>query len=313
MKHCLFVICFATIFLFAACGSRAGLAPAPQIAQNPENLPEIWKWPFEPQEEPVGQEARSALSLSCSGYNRWAIKTMADPQKARVNLTPASTTIAALRAMPKPSPFPVPSEFPTRIAPYELTTYRLTGVTLYEIYPPGGDQDYHIVLQDNAANQFITESVNYQCAPGSSVLTQMQAVRGWLDARYHFPNPPAPIYPNVKVNVTGVGFFDPWTGDEHPASGAELHPVLSIAFPTPTPSPSPSPSGQTVSGTVTSIIDATHFTYQTGYPHGFVQVIYSESMVKPASATVKVNDNVTVVGTFVAGKLQATSVTINGP
>lgn len=239
---------------------------------------------------------------------------MADSQKTKVNLTAANTTIVALRAMPKPSPFPVPSEYPTRIAPYELTTYRLSRVTLYEIYPPGGDHDYHVVLEDSATNQFITESVNYQCAPDSSVLTQMQAVRSWLDAHYHFPNPPAPIYPNVKVNVTGVGFFDPWTGDEHPASGAELHPLLSIAFPTPTPAPStsPSPPPQSVSGTVTSTIDATHFVYQTGYPHGFVQVIYSESMVKPANAIVKVNNNVTVVGTFVAGKLQATSVTING-
>jgi hypothetical protein len=182
--------------------------------------------------------------VSCDEYWRWPIKTMTDPQAGSVNLSPVSTTIIAERALPTPSPQPLPSEYPNRIGPTELATYTLTNVTLYRVDPPGSDQDIHILLEDAVGNFTVAEATNPACAAGSRVLSQMQTVRNFIAENWTL-TPGTYVYPNVQVNVTGVGFYDPYTGEEHPTSGFEMHPVLSIAFAAPTPHPTP--TGQSTS------------------------------------------------------------------
>ncbi|MBC5805461.1 MAG: hypothetical protein GIX00_11515, partial [Candidatus Eremiobacteraeota bacterium] len=209
-------------------------------------------WPWEPEEDP-GNQAGAGASITCNGYGRWPIKTMADANAHSVNLTPKDTTIVSLRAVPLPSPYPLPSEYPTRISPHEYTTYRLTNVILYEVFPPGTDQDYHVILEDSSGNLFTAEAPNPQCVAGTIVATQISAVRSYIDS--HWPVGSSPIFPGATVTVTGVGFYDWYTGEEHAANGAELHPMLSISTssgtpppsPTPTPTPKPSPTGQQTS------------------------------------------------------------------
>src|SRR5579872_5581646 len=251
MQRAGYVAAFVAV-LFALCAACATRPTIPAVNANTAALPTPhhaktqltatnWIWPFESLEAPE-PEGELGPALACDPHYRWPIKTLADSDAVNVSLTPQETTIADLRAYPKPSPFPLPSEYPTRIAPFEYTTWELVGVTLYEIYPPGSDQDYHVILEDSSGNPMITESVNVGCAPGTIVGTQITTVRSFIDAHWSFGSPPAPVFPNTTVTVTGVGFYDPWTGDVHPASGAELHPLLSIMLGTPGPSASPSPS-----------------------------------------------------------------------
>ncbi len=68
----------------------------------------------------------------------------------------------------------------------------------------------------------------------------------------------------------------------------------------------------TISGTVTAIVSGTKFVFQTGAPHGFVPVTYSQSMVVPSGQLVSVGNTVSVIGAFTkSGQLTATKVTIS--
>lgn len=234
MNRIIFVLFIASLILVPTVGPRVWAQPSP--SPQPSKPPS-----FEPQEEPRPNASVTsgahALSLSCNKYNRWPIKTLSDANASLVNQTPRDITIAALRAMPAPSPHPLPSEYPSRIGQVELTTYRLSNVTLSEIHPPGSDKDYHLVVQDSAGHQFITESVNPACASGSIVISQIQEVRAYIDG--HFTVGSTVINPNVPVTVTGVGFYDPYTGGEHAPNGLELHPLMSIVVAS---APSPAPS-----------------------------------------------------------------------
>ncbi|PZR60454.1 MAG: hypothetical protein DLM53_12415 [Candidatus Eremiobacter antarcticus] len=242
--------------MLAACSGRSSLTPparpsaatAGHKTRQNATAPPLWTWPFEPAEAPE-PEPSGVPGVACDPHYRWAIKTLADVAAPQVNLQPVTTTIAALRAVPPPTPFPLPSEYPTRISPFEFTTYQLTGVTVVEIYPAGSDQDHHVILQDGSGNQFIAESALTACASGTIVSAQMTTVRDFIDSQWDFSSG-NPVFPNVIVTVTGVGFFDPYNGVPHPQSGAELHPLLSFMLGTPgpsvspsaSPSPSPSPS-----------------------------------------------------------------------
>lgn len=88
-------------------------------------------------------------------------------------------------------------------------------------------------------------------------------------------------------------------------------PPVSSLLPTDTPPASQSAaSAVNLTGSVESVYTG-RFLLQSGYPHGFVSVYYSESMVEPSGATVKVGQNVTATGTFnSSGHLIATKVVI---
>ena len=366
LGRCLILGCAVVLIATYACSNGTQMITVPKQT----NHHHAWVWPFEPVEAPDEEEAHgpvddiSQATIVCDPHYRWAIKTLADSAAPQVNFTPVPTTIAALRAVPHPTPWPLPYEYPTRIAPFEFTTWQLTNVLLVEIYPPAKDQDYHLFLQDGSGNQFIAEVPNLACAPGTIAGSQFSPIYNYITNTYNFGSPPMPVFPNVVVTVTGVGFFDPYTPG-HPPAGQELHPVLSLIIgspspspsptatptpsptptpsatssptptpsptpsatssPTPTPSPTPSTSpsatptpsptptssGKVVGGTVTEIVSSIEFVYQTGYPHGYVPVLYSESMVVPSGTKIKVGQEVSVTGSFNSkGQLVATSVTV---
>lgn len=272
------VFCFAAVLIAGQLRADTTVAPSnlggsatmvglkPTPAAKPSPTPAATLNPdYDPDNQP--RPARTGLrpmtatpTATCYPHYRWPIKTLTDSSASLVNLTPQDTTIASLRALPKPSPFPLPSEYPTRLSPVEFTTYRLTNVTLYSIDPSGTDLDYHVILQDSSGHQFIVESTNPTCAAGSVVLSEIQAVRSYFDSHYTIGS--SAVYPNVPVTVTGVGFYDPWPGGQHPPSGLELHPLLSIVINgTPLPSPSPSPGYATYYPGTTAAPTSIFYTY----------------------------------------------------
>jgi len=145
---------------------------------------------------------------ACSGY-RWATKIGSDQQANAVTLTPQTTTIAGLIGM-KPSA----ASSGQRINPVETTVYRLTNVMLQKRYTEH-DNDYHLIVVDANGRSMTLEAPDPNCAGGSAFLSQIRAVRQYIDSNN--------VSAGSLLSVTGIGFYDP-VG----SGGIELHPLLSI-------------------------------------------------------------------------------------
>jgi hypothetical protein len=151
------------------------------------------------------------------GSDRWPVKTLTDLDRAQVSMDPISTSIGVLAAIPIPE---VPYPANHRLAPYELTTYRVRGRLLARMIER--DQDIHLVLQDVESDAtFIVEVPAAACALGSPLQDTSDAVRATALA--------APLH--SLLTVTGVGFFDFLHEARGQApNGFELHPVVSVVF-----------------------------------------------------------------------------------
>lgn len=148
------------------------------------------------------------------GADRWPVKIAADRDAADISSLIVDTSVKALSAIPVPE-IPYPAN--ARIAPHELTLYRLTGVIVQKRQE--GDGDLHVVLQDptNSA-RMIVEAPRENCSRASRFHKHILGARTALQS--------AAI--GTLVQVVGVGFFD----FIHPTFGAapngfELHPVVS--------------------------------------------------------------------------------------
>src|SRR5438477_1449372 len=90
----------------------------------------------------LGQVSRGELPTCGAhcGVERWAVKTLSDPDRERVQRRPVDTTIEALVALPRPVVFsPV-----TRADPVEVTVFRVEARLLWLFAESDGD--YHLVL-----------------------------------------------------------------------------------------------------------------------------------------------------------------------
>jgi hypothetical protein len=150
--------------------------------------------------------------------------TGADVDAAQVNLVPVDATIAGLGALPRPDPLP-PDH---RVAPIEMTTYRLRNVQLITIHLQQ-DSDYHVTLMDGP-NMIRVELPFPGCVSAQSRFgCFISRARAAIDGRF------APGHRRIAayetVTVVGVGFFDDKAGESYCApNGLELHPVLGICF-----------------------------------------------------------------------------------
>jgi hypothetical protein len=164
-------------------------------------------------------------STGSCGVERWSVKTGTDADAGLINLgSTASSTIAALGALPAPSSLPSNN----RVQPTETTVFRISA-TLTE-FKLEADSDYHLVLSDGAGHTMISEIPDPACVGASSrLLTRIQTARGQFDAKY---TPTGTFHVvNVPVTVTGVGFFDFLHGQTGVApNGIELHTVTDIQF-----------------------------------------------------------------------------------
>jgi uncharacterized protein YfaP (DUF2135 family) len=160
----------------------------------------------------------------CSG-ERWNVKIGKDPDANLINLTSTtSTTIAALQGLSKPGTLPDNG----RITPTETTTWVLNA-TLVK-YAKSFDSDYHMVFSDSAGRTLIAEIPDPGCVGSNSPFSAGIAhARAQFDAMFTATTTFQTA--NVPVQITGVGFFDYFEGQEGIApNGIELHPIIDIVF-----------------------------------------------------------------------------------
>jgi uncharacterized protein YfaP (DUF2135 family) len=153
------------------------------------------------------------------------VKIGTDSDASLVNLnSTTATTIAALQGISKPSTLPDNA----RIQPTETMTWVLNA-TLVK-YAKSFDSDYHMVFSDSAGRTMIGEIPDPGCVgPGSPFAAGIAHARAQFDAMFTATN----TFQNasVPVQITGVGFFDYFEGQEGIApNGIELHPIIDITF-----------------------------------------------------------------------------------
>ncbi len=185
------------------------------------------------------------------GVERWPVKTLSDQDAGQVNMTPQDTTVSALRALAAPGNLPQNS----RIAPTELTVFKVTAVAMLD--KREADHDIHLVIAnpDNPSETMITEFPDVACS-GASSSAYSQSIKGARDQfDVLFGEPGSSQFTSLQtvVQIAGVGFFDFLHGQTGVApNGVELHPVLSItavggvtpAAPAPVPTAGPTAAGQ---------------------------------------------------------------------
>jgi hypothetical protein len=93
--------------------------------------------------------AANSATGSC-GVERWSVKTGTDVDAGKITLNSTTpTTIGSLVALPAPSSLPANN----RVQPTETTVYKISA-TLTE-YKLEADSDYHLVLSDPSASEFV--------------------------------------------------------------------------------------------------------------------------------------------------------------
>jgi hypothetical protein len=157
------------------------------------------------------------VSGGCGLLHRDAVRSATDAAAATISHEPQATTIAMLVAAPKPAV----SFWTARIAPMEMTVWRLTA-RVTAVTGPLDDGDYHLRLVDDAGHRMVAESAAPKCAAGSPFLPEISRVRATI-SRGRLPL-------NTPLTFTGLGFFDTDHGIVGAApNGVELHPLLGIA------------------------------------------------------------------------------------
>lgn len=157
------------------------------------------------------------------GGSRWPVKTFRDRDRALVRMEPVDATVAGLSRIPRPPAESFRSV--RRIAPVERTVYRVRARLRAVI--DGVDGDLHLLLADpeEPARTMIAEIPLPMFAIGSGFGDVFEDERA--EVRRHRRDRGA------FVEVTGIGFFDPYTHDRPggaPTNGLELHPVIGLKF-----------------------------------------------------------------------------------
>lgn len=185
----------------------------------------------------------------CQGEERWNVKTLADPDAAKVDKTPVEKTVDDMVKLTRPEK--VDATLP-RMAGTETTTYKLNATLT--LYKQEADRDYHLVLEDDHNNTMIARIPDPECvAKDSPVRAQITKARQEFDAAFKVG--PDMHAAKIPVTVVGVGFFDIVHGGAgqigHAENNIELHPVLDIQFNGPRP-PEFEPAAITATASTTS-------------------------------------------------------------
>jgi hypothetical protein len=175
---------------------------------------------------PLGQrlysgenEAARVTAFGRCGVERWAVKTLSDPDAAAVDLAAKRATVAGLNALPAPA---LPEDDTTRL-PNERQTFRVIA-TLVK-YKLESDQDIHIDLA-GGGKTMIAEMPSVHCDASAHARYAMLVARERLEKEYG-PASRRWRYVGRSATLTGVRFFDFNHGQSGVADNAvELHPVL---------------------------------------------------------------------------------------
>jgi hypothetical protein len=183
--------------------------------------------------------AKTAPPSGCGSGPSWPVKIGTDSQAGQVNQTspPTPTTVAQMTSLPLPNPIT------HRVQPTETTVYVLTA-TLTHVYQEH-DMDLHLVINDGSGHHMIAELPDKACVPTSSAFYSGIS-RAHSQYAAWAGSPPA------TVQITGVGFFDNYTGQSDQAPNQiELHSILNLNFNPgsstgpPTGAPTGPPTGST--------------------------------------------------------------------
>jgi hypothetical protein len=162
-------------------------------------------------------------ALGC-GTERWAVKTLADKDAARINEQPIAATVAQLTAgeAPARSTLPKDSRVPAELKTYVVTAY-LVG------YKREADQDYHIVIADldDPSLTMIVEMPSPQCVSPDFAGTATAVRTKWEKRFGHVGSFKDVSKHHIKVQFVGVFFYDFIHGQTGVAkNGGELHPAI---------------------------------------------------------------------------------------
>jgi hypothetical protein len=150
------------------------------------------------------------------GHDRWAVKTLTDKDRGRVDVSPVNATVSKLASI-RIHEIPYPED--GRIEPEELHVYRVRA-KLMEIRREK-DSDIHIILADldRLEIRMIAEIPAPECANGS----------GHEDAFRQARETVLSMRVETTIEVVGVGFFDYLHDAKGGAkNGIEIHPVLQL-------------------------------------------------------------------------------------
>jgi hypothetical protein len=174
----------------------------------------------------AGKSAAHASALAAlpgCGVERWAVKTVSDPDAAQIRLAPRDVAISALRRLPVPRPLTE-----TRTPGAEMTTYRVTA-RLKE-FKLEADGDVHLVIADpTGGGTMIAEFPKLSCtgAAPTKLKKRMLTARAALIRACGQPSTKRFRSLGGLATLEGVGFFDYPHGQRGIAPNAfELHPVL---------------------------------------------------------------------------------------
>jgi hypothetical protein len=172
---------------------------------------------------------RTAAGAGGCGYERWPVKTLADPTWRTVRFaTPVATTVARLAALPAR-----PGSQSFRAPGVERTVYTLRAILVAARLEDDGD--IHLELRDRRVPSatMIAELPELHCTVGArpALRAEMQHARATFAARCGAPGATFAVYRRgTVVSLPGVGFFDSPHGQRGVAPNAiELHPVLRLA------------------------------------------------------------------------------------
>ena len=171
----------------------------------------------------AGRTAARPTAATACGSDDWPLKTLRDPLRKKVKLTPKDTTLTAIATPGHPNPTPT-----TRNTLFERQVWRIT-VQITE-FKREGDSDIHLILFD-AGTYGIAEMPAAACVPKKA-----RARKAIINARKKFEAACGKATSSWKqlgavATISGVGFWDkPHTQNPHAPNFAELHPVTAIKF-----------------------------------------------------------------------------------
>ena len=166
----------------------------------------------------------SSESMSLCGTERWAVKTLTDPQARLVNFHPHRTTVSALRRLRPSGSF-------RRGRGVERRTYRVKARLVEAKFED--DQDIHLVIADlhHSSQTMIVEFPASNCVRPAAPTRRRQMIQARKNLIRACGYPSAADFTSLQGTalITGVGFFDFIHGQTGVApNGIELHPVLAF-------------------------------------------------------------------------------------
>ncbi len=165
---------------------------------------------------------------------RWPVSWGVDPYTTKMRVKPVRTTIAHLVSFKRPAYLPgkgtIPVKYRTqRIAPVETTVWSIKGTAVS--CAAEHDGDYRLLVADAKGRQVTCVMPDPMLAPKRGRFSaQIDVARAAVVRKFHPTFTPQKV--RVPVQIVGIGYFGRLNSDANPSpEGFQLHPVLSVRFP----------------------------------------------------------------------------------